>query len=469
MAAGALTSEPAVGSAGPFPPAIRTDPNPGWMRMALHAVYDLTWLLAIVLASPWWLWRCARDGEFRRMAVGRLTIGLPAPVGGGGLERILIHGVSVGEVKAAQPLVSLIERECPHLEVVISTTTLTGHTVALQLYADHTIVRFPIDPSFLVRRFLNRIAPVCVVLVELEIWPNFLRTANRLGIPVAVANGRITGESHRRYFAFRRLLPQFNRISLYCVQDERYARRFLELSRNERRLVVTGNVKADALHVGRAEASAELLGLLGGAHGQPVFVCGSTHEPEESLLLDAWRTSVPETRLILVPRHPGRARVVAEAFAALGLAPQRLTALRDGRERPDPTRPVIVDTIGDLEGIYSLADLVFVGGSLVPHGGQNMLEPAAGGRATLYGPHVDNFRQEAELLESAGASVRLAGPEELGAVLRELMDDGARRERMSRAGMAAVATQTGASLRTLDALRQRGLISVATSTAASRS
>ena len=132
MAAGALTSEPAVGSAGPFPPAIRTDPNPGWMRMALHAVYDLTWLLAIVLASPWWLWRCARDGEFRRMAVGRLTIGLPAPVGGGGLERILIHGVSVGEVKAAQPLVSLIERECPHLEVVISTTTLTGHTVALQ-------------------------------------------------------------------------------------------------------------------------------------------------------------------------------------------------------------------------------------------------------------------------------------------------------------------------------------------------
>ena len=142
---------------------------------------------------------------------------------------------------------------------------------------------------------------------------------------------------------------------------------------------------------------------------------------------------------------------------------------RDGRERPDPTRPVIVDTIGDLEGIYSLADLVFVGGSLVPHGGQNMLEPAAGGRATLYGPHVDNFRQEAELLESAGASVRLAGPEELGAVLRELMDDGARRERMSRAGMAAVATQTGASLRTLDALRQRGLISVATSTAASRS
>ena len=137
-----------------------------------------------------------------------------------------------------------------------------------------------------------------------------------------------------------------------------------------------------------------------------MFVCGSTHEPEESLLLDAWRTSVPETRLILVPRHPGRARVVAEAFAALGLAPQRLTALRDGRERPDPTRPVIVDTIGDLEGIYSLADLVFVGGSLVPHGGQNMLEPAAGGRATLYGPHVDNFRQEAELLESAGASVR---------------------------------------------------------------
>ncbi|MDP6409070.1 MAG: 3-deoxy-D-manno-octulosonic acid transferase [Planctomycetota bacterium] len=461
MPAGAVTSEPATSSETGFPPAIRTDPNPGWMRMVLHVVYDAVWIVAIVGASPWWLWRCARDREFRRMASARLTFGLPAPPRAGERARVLIHGVSVGEVKAAGPLVGLIEGEHPELEVVISTTTLTGHALALRLYPQYTIVRFPLDPSFLVRRFLRRIAPTCVVLVELEIWPNFLRNANRLGIPVAVANGRITSESHRHYLFFRRLLPQFNRISLYCVQDERYARRFLELSREESRLVVTGNVKADALETTRREAPAELRRLLGGERAQPVLVCGSTHEPEERLLAAAWRDRVPKARLILVPRHPGRAKAICEALARRGCVPQRLTDLRAGSEAPDPSRVALVDTIGDLEGVYGLADLVFVGGSLVPHGGQNMLEPAAGGRATFYGPHVDNFRQEAELLERAGASLRLAGPEELGATLRELLDDGERRERMSRAGMEVAATQAGASRRTLEALGRWGLIPTA--------
>ena len=154
-------------------------------------------------------------------------------------------------------------------------------------------------------------------------------------------------------------------------------------------------------------------------------------------------------------------RALSKALAAAGGSPQLLTDLRAGRERPDPRRVAVVDTIGDLEGVYGLADLVFVGGSLVPHGGQNMLEPAAAGRATLYGPHVENFREEAELLERDGASVRLEGPEGLGATLRDLLGDEQRRARMSRTGMAAVASQTGASRRTLEALLERGLIPVA--------
>ncbi|MDP6538311.1 MAG: 3-deoxy-D-manno-octulosonic acid transferase [Planctomycetota bacterium] len=461
MPPGVETSSPTDPGARAVPPPIRSDPNPGWMRMALHAVYDGVWVLAIVGASPWWLWRCARDEEFRRMALARLTFGLPAAPRPDDRLRVLIHGVSVGEVKAAGPLVRLIEREHPDLEVVISTTTLTGHALARRLYPDQEVVRFPLDPSWLVRRFLRRLSPACVVLIELEIWPNFLRSANRLGIPVAVANGRITSESHRHYLSFRRLLPQFNRISLYCVQDERYARRFLQLSRDESRLVVTGNVKADALEVGLREAPEELARLLGGEEGRPVVVGGSTHEPEETLLAEAWREWIPQARLILVPRHPGRAEVVAKALAAAGGSPQLLTDLRAGRERPDPRRVAVVDTIGDLEGVYGLADLVFVGGSLVPHGGQNMLEPAAAGRATLYGPHVENFREEAELLERDGASVRLEGPEGLGATLRDLLGDEQRRARMSRTGMAAVASQTGASRRTLEALLERGLIPVA--------
>jgi len=440
------------------PPPILSDPNPGPLRSVLHFSYDALWVAAVLVASPWWLWRCARARTFRAMALGRLTAGLPAAPRPGEPERILFHGVSVGEVKAAQPLVRLIEREHPELRVVISTTTPTGFEVARQLYGRHTVVRFPLDPSFLVRRFLRRVAPRCVVLMELEIWPNFLRCANQAGVPVAVANGRITSDSFAHYRLFRRLLPQFNRISLFCVQDEEYARRFRELSRDSRRLLVTGNVKADGLELGPTGPGQELARLLGGRAGQAVLVAGSTHEPEEVLLARAWRAHVPAARLVIVPRHPARAERVLAQLEGLGLRPQLLTALRAGREAPDPARPAIVDTIGDLEQIYGLADLVFVGGSLAARGGQNMLEPAARGRPVLYGPHVDNFWQEAALLERAGASLRLAGPAQLGACLGSLLADDERRRAMSRAGLSTVATQRGASRRTLEALRRRGLI-----------
>lgn len=445
---------------GLIPEPIWRDPNPGILRSALHVVYDLAWLSVILLTAIYWIPRCFLDSGFRHMAGRRLGFFWPDLSAPGRKKRLLVHGVSVGEVKAAQSLVRELGRRYPDLELVISTTTNTGEKVARDAYPDLRVVRFPVDLSFIVKRFLRRIAPDCVVLIELEIWPNFLRQANCFGIPVCVVNGRITESSFGLYRHFRNLTPQFNRITLFSAQDEDYARRFRELAGDGERIVVSGNIKVDGLQTGRVEPAAALRELLGPREGQLVVVAGSTHAPEERWITQAWREAAPETRLILVPRHPERARELVTQLASDGVAAQRLTDLRAGSEAPDPSRPVLVDTIGELEQVYGLSDLVFIGGSLVPHGGQNMLEPAAQERAVLYGPHVRNFTQEAALLEKAGAAQRLEGQAELGPVMRALLDDPEARARMGRAGIEAVVAQKGATEITIEALSKRCLDAV---------
>jgi 3-deoxy-D-manno-octulosonic-acid transferase len=323
--------------------------------------------------------------------------------------------------------------------------------VARQVLPGQAVVRFPVDFSFAARRFLRKLDPICVVLMELEIWPNFLRECNRRGVPVAVVNGRITPKSFWRYRWLRQSLPQFNRISLFCVQNEAYAERFHALSNRPERVLVTGSMKADGLVLGNREVPANLRELLGPATGQKLIVAGSTHEPEELLVTRAWMRGAPDARLVIVPRHPQRAEDVRQALNGAGAPPQLLSRLRAG-ERSDPRRPAIVDTIGELENVYALADLVFVGGSLLPHGGQNMLEPAAQGKAVIYGPHVDNFVHEATLLEEAGASRRGADAQELERAFRELVSDDDARAQMGQKGLLAVDRQKGATALTLTAL-----------------
>ncbi len=443
-------------------PIVR-DPNPGPLRGLLHGAYDLVWLVALLVLAPWFALRAALDARFRRLARERLALDVPA-LDASALaprRRVLIHGVSVGEVKGAAPLVRALEEHDPQLDIVICTTTATGLEVARQTFPTRTIVRFPIDLSWCVRRFLRAIAPSAVVLIELEIWPNFLRECNRLGAPVAVVNGRITARSYDRYHWFRQTLPQFNRISLFCVQLEEYAERFRRLGGAPERVLVTGNMKADGLlreptaaHRAKVEELRSLLSIDG---ARPTLVAGSTHEPEEQWFTQACREAAPGARVVVVPRHPPRAVEVQRALTALGVPPQLLTELRRARTAADPARPTVVDTIGELEAIYELADVVFVGGSLIPHGGQNMLEPAAHRCAVLYGPHVDNFRQEAALLESEGAALRVADRVELAAALGALAGDGARRERIAQAGAAAVQRQKGATALSLRALADRCL------------
>ena len=389
--------------------ALRGDPNPGFVRWLLHLVYDALWILAAVLGLPWLLWKAWRVPGFGDMVFERLGRGLGAvPSAQRGRPRVLIHGVSVGEIKGTLPIVRALEARYPELEVVVTSTTKTGLAMARELFPGHVVLRFPADISLVLRRFLRRVEPSLVVLVELEIWPNFLRECNRCRTPVAVVNGRITDWSHSRYLFFRRLMPQFNRISLFCVQLETYANRFRMLGVDPRRVLITGSPKADGLPIGRRDPGEELRRLLGPRDGQLVLVAGSTHEPEELDIVRAWQARARDLRLILVPRHPERSRAVVRELERMGLSPRRLSALREGEERPDPTEPVLVDTIGELERVYGLADLVFVGGSLVEHGGHNMLEPAAQGCPVLFGPHNANFVHESGLLLEAGAAIEVA-------------------------------------------------------------
>jgi 3-deoxy-D-manno-octulosonic-acid transferase len=424
------------------------------LSACLYATYDLIWIVAVLLSSPWWIVRCATSDSFRRMAGARLGSGLPRPPRPDERCRILIHGVSVGEIKAAQSLVHAIEKARPDLEVVVSATTGTGFELARRLYPGREVVRFPLDLSVVAENFLARLAPLCVVLVELEVWPSFLRQANRRGVPVAVVNGRITPRSVRRWRTLGRLLLPFERLSLVCVQDNEYARRFEELAGSRDRIVVTGNIKADALRTGPLDPGPELLRLLGARPGQRTLVAGSTHDPEERMVAEACARGASGTRLILVPRHLERVSSVEKDLASVGLKPQLLSRLRAG-ETSDPSRPALVDTMGELEHVYALADVVFVGGSLVAHGGQNLLEPAAQGKPVVHGPHVWNFAQEEALLAHAGASRRVEDDVGLERALVELFADEGARTRMSRAGIAAVSAQKGATEITLRALLER--------------
>jgi 3-deoxy-D-manno-octulosonic-acid transferase len=355
----------------------------------------------------------------------------------------------VGETIAVKPLLAALKKSYPHRPLIVSNMTETGRAVAEALPGVDFCLYFPFDYPFAVKRILDRVRPALVVIVETELWPNFLRQAHARNIPTLVVNGRISDRSFGRYLGlswfFRPILTQVDR---FCMQSSEDARRIRAIGALPGQVAVTRNLKFDIAVQGVSSGERQaIMTAYRLPAGVQIITAGSTHPGEEELVIEAFaRVTAQQARtfLVLVPRHPERAGAVAQLLRQAGLPHVRRTALEGGSELPVAGGVLLVDTIGELMRFYGVADLVFVGGSLVPVGGHNVLEPASLGVPVLFGPHMTNFREIAAMTLSYGAARQVADGEELAGAFGELLADAALRSAMGENGCRLLSEQGGA-------------------------
>lgn len=402
------------------------------MGVFLDAIY----LVAVVLSSPVWLVRMIRTGKIRTDWAGRFGRTAPFPAARG--PRILVHGVSVGEVNAIRKLVGMLAGPPLEAEVVVSATTNTGCERAQSLFeGSHRVVRYPLDFSFAVNRFMRSVRPDVVVLVELEVWPNFLRGAAARGIKVCVVNGRLTERSVRGYRLLGPLLrPSFRRLAFAAVQNGDYGRRFTEMGVTADRMVVTGTMKWDTAEIAdRVEGADELAEAMGIDLSRPLVVAGSTAPGEHELLVKSLGEGV---QLMCAPRRPEWFDLAAAAMPGC--------ARRSRGDRGSDTGRYLLDTIGELRQAYALADVAVVGRSFGNLHGSDMMEPVALGAAVVTGPAVQDFQDTVDAL-LAGDGLVQTDREQLAEVLAGLLDDPDRRRTLAENGRAVIKQQQGATAR----------------------
>ncbi len=411
----------------------------------------------MLLSLPYWLYQILRHGKYRNGFVerlGRVPARLRAAGEGSRARRVIwVHAVSVGEVLAVSGLVEQMRRNLPRHRVLVSTTTDTGQELARKRFGDESVFYFPMDFAFAIRPFLQALQPELVVLAETEFWPNFLRQAHASGARIAVVNARISDRSLPRYrrfrWALRRMLVH---VDLFLAQTQEDSARLQSIGAIAERVQVTGNLKFDVSLPSPPPIVESLRRSLAAEGAGPVLVCGSTVEDEEPPLLKAFenlRVGHPRAVMILAPRHPERFDEVAILLRQLGMPSFRRSQWH-GESLAGGV--LLVDTIGELAALYALGDLAFVGGSLVPRGGHNIIEPAQHGVAIVTGNHTENFRDIVALFQSRDA-VRIVGLAELPLTLMHLLADNAERQALGRRALQTMRLQMGATSRTLEALK----------------
>jgi 3-deoxy-D-manno-octulosonic-acid transferase len=420
----------------------------------IYGLYSTALAFAALVSSPWWLFKMARHGKYRagiRERLGQVPARLETPPTAG---CIWVHAVSVGEVLACSAIIAGLHERFPERRVVISTTTASGQALAHQRFGAKNVFYFPLDFAFAIRPWLRVLRPQLVILAETEFWPNFLRLARHSGAKVVVVNARISDRSLPRYrrfrFAMRRILRN---VDLLLAQTEEDRCRLISMGAQPERALVTGNLKFEIAPPAASPLAQQLRLHLQTAGSAPVVVFGSTVEGEEALLLPAFRAVLerfPKAVLVLAPRHPERFRAVADLLRESGLRLCR-RSLWDGY-LPLAGGVFLLDSIGELASLYPLAAVAFVGGSLAPHGGHNILEPAQAGAAVLTGPHTENFRDIVRIFRQAQA-VRIASAREIASVLLEMLTDEPLRGDMTRRARDILLSQSGATARTLDAIQ----------------
>lgn len=408
----------------------------------------------MLISAPYWLFQMVRHGKYRKGFAERLglvpaRVTLPASTD----EVIWVHAVSVGEVLAIAGLVEQLRRT-PRVKIYVSTTTDTGQDLARNRFGADRVFYFPMDFAFAIRPWLQALRPRMVVIAETELWPNFIRLSHSKGARVAIANARISDRSWPRYRRFRTWTRKlFAFVDLVLAQTAQDAERLREIGASAESVRVTGNLKFDIAAPPPSAFMEQLRASLKGDAKGPTLVCGSTVDGEESLLLKAFENVLvqhPRAVMVLAPRHPER---FSDAAALLDQMSIRYFRRSHWNGEPLAGAVLLLNTIGELSSLYSLADVAFVGGSLVPRGGHNIIEPAQYGAAIVVGNHTENFREIVSLFQKNDA-VRIVGPAELPLVFIELLTNEEERKALGSRALDTLRSQRGATARTVTELQK---------------
>jgi 3-deoxy-D-manno-octulosonic-acid transferase len=429
----------------------------------MYFLYSFLLTLGVIALLPRFLFDAFRHGKYVA-GFGERLGRLPA-IETGGRPVIWLHCVSVGEAQAARPLARAVLDRFPSHALVVSTTTLTGQRIARDVFRTDAaaVIYFPFDWAWTVRRSLRSVNPSVALIMETELWPNFLRECARLRVPVAVVNGRLSERSFRRYRIIRRFTKHIvQNLRLALMQTEADAERMRALGLAPERVFVSGNVKFDAPDSSREEGlTADLRERFHLSDAHPLIVAASTHAPEERIILEAFKQlrsthGNEQVKLLIAPRHPERFQEVAALLKSSGLIWSRRS---EPESESDTTCDVILlDSIGELRAVYPLAHIVFVGGSLTPTGGHNVLEPAAVGACTVTGPHTFNFTAIVRAFLEADALVQLPSlpekdaPTALANTLKALLEDDERRRAIGARARTVLEQNRGATERTTELL-----------------
>ncbi|HKT80602.1 MAG TPA: 3-deoxy-D-manno-octulosonic acid transferase [Vicinamibacterales bacterium] len=424
----------------------------------MYLAYSIIAFFGFLLVSPYFIYQAIRHNKYIGSLRERMGY-LPITFNVDGEESIWIHGVSVGEALTARALIADLKARYPRLRVYLSTTTIAGQEVARRnLQQIDGVFYFPFDWAFFIRRTLRIVKPRLFIMMETEIWPNLLRICRARGIKTMVINGRISSRSYPRY---RLVRPFFKRVladvDRFCMQSDESARRLIDLGADPSRVSVTGSLKFDSLPmptpIAHGKPRERVLRFFPMSANRVVVVAGSTMRGEESAVLRAMariKATIPGAIAIVAPRQPERFAEAERLACEAGFSTARRSQLAiDAEPRVEI---VILDSVGELAQLYQVATAVFVGGSLVDHGGHNILEPAVFGKPILFGPHMDNFREIAETFLTNGAAVQVQSERELEEVLLTLVSDPVRRARLGAAARALVDANRGAKVKTLEAI-----------------
>jgi 3-deoxy-D-manno-octulosonic-acid transferase len=413
----------------------------------MFVLYNILLVLLTILLSPVLIFKIITGAKYRggiSQKLGRVRKRVKRVIGGA--RPIWVHAVSVGEVMAAHPLIRELKKKYPGTKLIISTVTVTGNYTALQRVPEaDAVFFFPFDYPWIVRKVIRRINPAIVLVAETELWPNFFRELNRMKIPSAVINGRISPHSYRNYMRLRFFFGYvFSHVTLFCMQSEGDAARIRDIGAAPDRVIVTGNLKFDQKITSATSSPVTL------PSGSKVITAGSTHRGEEAALVEVFRRlreKFSELVLILAPRHPERFDEVEGIVNRAGFDCQRRTRMKG------PIKDVLLlDTIGELRSFYGICDIAFVGGSLVKVGGHNLLEPAAMKKPVVFSRYMFNFKEISEALTSAGGGVLVRDKEELYVQFDNLLSDQEMARDIGRKAFTVIEANSGSAKKTIDAV-----------------